>query len=157
MESKYYTPDISDLFLGYECEKIERDYSRHISIHINSEDPKDWDSAWGKIYQSDLFNSKPYILKQEDIIEFLGLAKGFHRSQIRTPYLTREQIEKDGWSFNKDNYGSLEFSNWDYEMSYRSVTRILNIIKGGSKPPTELYYGKCPSINEFRKICKLVI
>lgn len=80
---KYFTPEISDIHIGYECEWVD---SRG-----------DWMPL--------------RVLNTQDIIDAFN-------DKLRTPYLTKEQIEKEGWEvhdktqysvenrigFKKDNY-----------------------------------------------------
>lgn len=141
MENKYYTPDISDLFVGYECEL---------------EDP-----TWRPILVS-----KHYLPR--------AITKLANRL-IRTSYLTKEQIGKEGWEI-KDVFND-EMTH-TYPCSFRAEKKIDDIcvyrikwtnefsgriLKIGAHltlPTLEktliLFIGKCPSINEFRKICKLL-
>jgi hypothetical protein len=115
---KYYTPDISDIRVGYECEI--------------SSGRRHWIT---------------YIILPED----------FHRInsyfKIRTPYLTKEQIEAEGWketdtpeffdSVKNDRY----YLNWEPKFRWISI---------GDNEGQDGYSGKCPSINEFRYILRLL-
>ncbi len=126
---KYYTPDVSDLFIGYECE-----YQRH---------------------KGEWFCD---IITATDIYNFRE-----HPEKVRTPYLTKEQIEKEGWKeihwreyiklvdeakslyihFFNGNRQSEDDEEYMSEFKVHNGTRVM-------------FSGKCPSVNEFRKICKLL-
>lgn len=140
MENKYYTPDIEDICVGYEC---ERDFSE-------IREAEDW---------------KPTIIEQDDF-------KSFFIEDIRVPYLTKEQIEAEGWKFKGksvdlwwEKEGDFQIGNWT---SYKIVMHYgmkghvgnqdcrLYIYAEDRGDEHRLYEGNCPSINEFRKICKLL-
>lgn len=120
--SKYYIPDISDLFVGYECEFLE--------------DPsiEKW-IPW----------------------RFKNIFEGASLISIRTPYLTYEQIEKEGWTTTEedgDSYtrkGLYEVSTITLDQDGK-ITIFLVMVRDGKS----VYTGQCPSVNEFRKICKLL-
>jgi hypothetical protein len=133
MDSKYYTPDIEDLFVGYECET--------------------WYSYDRKIFEPDIIDGKWQL-------DFLK--QYINDGALRTKYLTKEQIESEGWKFissgtkrghcfYKKKYdlyfdnelGTVKIKNDKEDISYE--------VESGIK-----YDGQCPSINEFRKICKWV-
>ena len=85
MEDQYYTPEIEDITIGYECELLR--------ITIGEYDTKP-DNIW--------------VRSIVDKYEFINLSK----STTRTPYLTKEQIEKEGWKFYRvtmfDKFPTLE-------------------------------------------------
>lgn len=124
---KYYTPDISDIFVGYEC--------------LTERHKEEWFPD--KLTATDIYNFRE------------------HPDRVRTPYLTKEQIEKEGWEIT-----SREIKAAPYKVDW------VNAKKGDSKLWINLalkvmflgvdgrngiiYRGSCPSINEFRKICKLL-
>lgn len=148
--NKYYIPSIEDIHVGYECEvygqtttKLIKNIDFHkvvVGLHM-------------EVGKKVGINQIPNLLK-----------KGY----IKVPYLTKEQIEKEGWIEDNDHplfrgllklltdkatywlrinvhniviirYTKVERNNV-WEMQQRSV----------------VYDGKCPSINEFRKIEKLL-
>lgn len=143
MENKYYTPDISDIRVGYKCEFT----TDSLSFEVNNTD----DFSFRELDIADI----------KDIIDFIehGYFNEDDLSQfIRTPYLTKEQIEEEGWkeyetrmicrSFKKEN---------DYHLYWFETDNAIQLCKG--TPPMWLNYyysGECPSINEFRTISKLL-
>ena len=76
---------------------------------------------------------------------------------IRTPYLTKEQIEKEGW-VNTEEGDNIYTRKGPYELSTITLiqdgktTMFLVVARDGKA----VYSGQCPSINEFRKISKLL-
>lgn len=152
-ELKYYTPDIEDIHLGYELEVEE--------LEKADNNPDDIDSKWWKKVIID-------TTVDEDILEFCGNSitgiknrdMVYVRNTFRTPYLTKEQIEAEGWKveWNDGNDGIeyVYYCKGEWKLSYSTgweekVNEIV-LIKG-----VPLYYrGECKSINELRTICKLL-
>ena len=149
MENKYFTPDIEDMSVGCEFEM---------------------DDTWG--------GWKKLTLTKELLANSLvGLGSGNERSpwyhKIRVPYLTKEQIEAEGWEyvkntntvdvdichiFNKNNY----MLGW-----FPLINKIAVLVRDPSKAfdekgilieynNTERYTGSCKDINTFKKIIKLL-
>ena len=133
MENKYYTPNIEDIRVGYET----------TIRYIDSE--------------TDEF--KTFIITKNNIggLRFLDNMNGF-----RTPYLTKEQIEGEGWIYNDRSKSSPTFFKGNMNTGYYQLRLFDNTIEikdyGMSNPDrvSSLYFGKCPSINELRYICKLL-
>lgn len=132
----YYTPDIEDIRVGYEYEA----YSEGVD-EISVEDI----AGWYK-YKWDQGNC------WRDTVDMsIGIAKKI----IRTPYLTKEQIEAEGFIDQQDrsmeeNSGCL-FIGKNKNIRYWFTTKRLSINGMGG-----IFDGKCKSINEFRTICKLL-
>lgn len=131
MENKYFTPDIEDMSVGCEFEM---------------------DDTWG--------GWKKLTLTKELLANpMVGLGSGNERSpwyhKIRVPYLTKEQIEAEGWKesdvsgfFDKiDDVRDRWYINWIPEQKW------LNI---GDNECEVDYAGPCKDINTFRKIIKLL-
>lgn len=141
---KYFTPSIEDIRVGYECE-IE--------------------SSWG--WQKGTW---PDILDSDTLTGFDKQKKGALQATcapcLRVPYLTKEQIEAEGWRDEQDrgmseNYGSLMSKNianeGDYpfkcELQYWHTNKRLKI----NHPYLGcLFEGECRDINTFRYISKLL-
>jgi len=169
--SKYYTPDISDLFVGYETEKIKMDFSRSTSLFLpEGASQEEYNKAWSDYYCSDKEESEPYIIKAN---QERGMAPDIREDwppmgRFRTPYLTKEQIEKEGW----EQYSLLTAMDNPFDITYVlkkneytcrfSWDRQIAFFQP-AKEGQEWWEGRmiflsrdCPSINEFRKICKLL-
>jgi hypothetical protein len=132
MENKYFTPDIEDLCIGYECE-INNTYGKWESITIT------------------FTNSNSFY--KTDLTEVCLLVEDKY---VRVPYLTKEQIEAEGWKFDY-NLGDFDYyikkvnDKEEYELEFCYKERInINIWK------RTLYHGECKDINTFRKIIKLL-
>lgn len=152
MDSKYYVPEIEDIRIGYEYEEF---YSR--------------DDNWYKGKVED-FEEADLIIKEK-----------LPYDSIRTAYLTKEQIEAEGWIFLKkveEGYTKMRFSdnnylyfskgdlslrsgNWDkFQMRYQLDSQMAHIT--GKARITGVhyrmltFYGLCPSVNELRYISKLL-
>jgi hypothetical protein len=87
------------------------------------------------------------------------------KNSLRTPYLTKEQIEKEGWKyepliglviahkFTKGDY----ILNWFWNDKKIFIYKMKKLWPGSVNYELEpLYKGICPSINEFRTIMKLL-
>jgi len=136
MENKYFTPDIEDIRIGYECE---------LFLPI-----KDWfkPEKWKrfKISKNGYNRIGPYGGDLSELDEVCNLVSLY---QARTPYLTKEQIEAEGWiDGKKDNYKLLASTvTYDDRIEYP-----LHIMKGDMT----IFYGDCKDINTFRYILKLL-
>jgi hypothetical protein len=142
-ELKYYTPEISDIHTGYICE-------------YNKSDRTD-DEDWGPItilYQ-DFYNG---------VISDFGIA---NLQNLRTPYLNKSQIEKEGWKHVGGKLMSTvgqeyEYKGWDLthsELNQNVLIERKNYIRDGSgnwNDKTTYFRGKLNSINELTYICKLL-
>jgi hypothetical protein len=141
MENKYFTPDIEDFYVGYEFET--KMYGE--------------DDTWVKcIY------SKPtdelFCKDSDDNI--------WVNDSLRVPYLTKEQIEAEGWKqefvypqgasimiFGKLNKGyELMLPAEDH---YIVITKVWTLFDDQVKRD-DIFKGECKDINTFRKITKLL-
>ena len=130
MKNKYFTPDIEEMFVGCEFEMHD---------------------TWG--------NWKKLILTEELLKNpLIGLGSGNERVpwywKIRVPYLTKEQIETEGWTKEKSYFIKNNI--------YLFFEDKFLVIDSGNPFSWEaidseiLFKGKCKDINTFRKICKLL-
>ena len=126
MENKYFTPDITDIHVGYELEIRQ-----------------------GNMWKSDKVQSNDCFC---DFVDMDG---------YRVPYLTKEQIEAEGWEFIKHHAGTegYDFEKDEYSLyvdfDFRGEV-YLKIYSGGYYNEFNYFSGKCKDINNFRKICKLL-
>lgn len=144
MDTLYYTPKVEDLHIGYECEILGQSTSKLIK-------KVDWHKVEVGFHQE--------IGEKVGINQVPGLIKA---GKIRTPYLSAEQIKKEGWKLRTEYTGYYRFvfekgNSW---LSFNPEERSILIMP--IDPVKEFYEynlryaGSCPSINEFRKICKLI-
>lgn len=127
---KYFTPSIEDIHVGYECEVKDP-----IGFH---------EELWQK-----------QILDKN----ILGYFQGNWEHVVRVPYLTKEQIEKEGWKevppITGKGTGEAWFrKNRDYILYNYTAHKLL--VTGEVHPDDLVYDGECKDINTFRKICKLL-
>lgn len=145
----YYTPDISDFFVGYECEilypfnKAETEYSFKYN-------PNPSEDRWVE-----------HVFKHGHIDSWEGILIETI-DEYRTSYLTKEQIEAEGWTLlppssylpyarPEEQLDRLYKNGWSIQHKpFKKILVIINHVE------MIQYFGKCPSINEFRKICKLI-
>ena len=138
MKNKYFTPEISDICVGYELEIRQ---ANKWLLH--------------KIQSNDCFC---------DFVDMDG---------YRVPYLTKEQIEAEGWEYTK-NTNTVDvdichiFNKNNYMLGwFPLINKIAVLVRDPSKAldkngilieynNTERYTGECKDINTFRKIIKLL-
>lgn len=150
-DNKYFVPSIEDIRVGYE-------YEYH-SCHPQEEG----NCTWNTKKFPDPFVG--YNLK--------AFETQINRGWIRVPYLTKEQIEAEGWElanvlveddngndmFNTGFVKYIDEDHW-YELVLKEDNRTFIQYKwyrnSVAQLCREIYYGKCPSINEFRFITKLL-
>lgn len=141
-DDKYFTPSIEDIRVGYECE-------------------------W-KTCKEETCGFEPYKFRNGGNV-FNAEVKGMEN--YRVPYLTKEQIEAEGW-INTTN--PLNINIWSFEKGNRFIILRMNdlenpfILQVIVKDPSieELVLGMpsehfrftapCKDINTFRYICKLL-
>ena len=144
MENKYFTPDIEDMTVGYEVEQL-----------INQK--------WKK----ELFAKGSYLPENNDLLQWAH--RCIIRNTLRVPYLTKEQIEAEGWELIQIYpKGSCVFQKGTkedgYELTYDFTEHRITFAKlyfyyiDDKYTRTELAWRslKCKDINTFRKICKLL-
>lgn len=71
--------------------------------------------------------------------------------EVRVPYLTKEQIEAEGW----EPRDCIVYTDWvknGYELFYANKENKIRIM--GHE--IQLFYGQCKDINTFRYIIKLL-
>lgn len=150
MKEKYFTPDISKIHVGYECETRQFTGGNWFKCIIDEEMYYADDNGLYK-------NNCPLF---------------YIETYFRTPYLTKEQIETEEWSFIEDriykNFQEEYLCQYfkrevtyidgvirDLELVYTpSINRIEVRYDGGDFNPQYIFDGKIYCINEFRNILK---
>jgi|SRR5882757_2707473 len=134
MENKYFIPSKEDIRVGYEC---------HVQIIENAQ----W--MW------DVVIDENWKCEENNIYEYLELGN------VRVPYLTKEQIEAEGWVHEGGTFTRQDYLFELYKLEYWELnqnTKIYrkNHIRDGSGrfDWRKIFDGKIPSINEFRTLCK---
>lgn len=163
MENKYYTPKLEELFVGYECLR----YDIESQYHPTGGGVEGW---LDNMYKPHLV-CNPFSSNSGDY-NMLAYAKHIENGNIRTPFLTKEQIEAEGWNdigrsidLWWDKKGSFQIGSWTSRrivMHYGMHGHIGNTDKRmyifaddmGMDHP--LFEGQINSINEFRTIIRLL-
>lgn len=124
MENKYFTPDIEDIRVGYECEVAY--------LHEDN---------WTYVKCRHQEETKDFILAVFD-----------YNRRVRVPYLTKEQIEAEGWKAKEDKTYYISSDHGGYILKH--VGKQIEIID--LFDANYIYRGECKDINTFRYICKLL-
>ena len=150
MENKYYQPEIEDFSVGYECEWI---YEKNTS-HNYYKNPEIYD--WQK---------HTITLKDFSDHDLADVFHNIHNDSVswRTKWLDREDIESLGFKYiatdilawEKNEKTEIFLLNNVY-LHYISHYKTL-IIKEKGVVGFDLYRGKYKSINEFRKLLKMIL
>jgi len=145
----YYTPNIEDIFIGYECE-----------INPSAAYSNEW---------------CPYIfqVRYEDGC-YRNVGNTFDMledgcSAIRTKHLTKDQIESEGWKEDNSEVERGRYSEETFSYYYRKNIKggFVDLLQFTRCPGVwnirryligedQLYTGPIPSINELRYISKLL-
>lgn len=149
-DNKYYTPSIEDIYVGYECEM---------------KTPDGW---------------KQFAYLHYNDLDFSIIEEDLDMGNLRTPYLTKEQIEAEGWrlySSGIDLWFEKKVLTEEFDWSrlcnlygYKPYKLFLNYglhdhkihikcdFTGGQdfSESDTLFEGLCLSMNEFRKLCKWI-
>lgn len=153
---KYFVPNIEEFFIGYEYEELWE----NIPFGEKEELIQEWRIVkFG--YSSDVYElsrTKQTLLGlYHSFVQNNGLVR---KDIIRVPYLTKEQIEAEGWIlvWNDGNDGIEQRNyiknNWSltFCIGYTGVVNNIVLLIGRH----HFFDGECKSINEFRYICKLL-
>lgn len=134
MENQYFVPKLDELFVGYELE-----YQGNIFHKLSKS------TEWKK--------AKVGVTQEGDVVlPITRIASMLKKGWIRTPYLTEEILEKEGWKRRKTDKTYL---NTNFEKNYKTLNRFLD-------HPEELcsisnnigtyFVGVIKSVNELRKV-----
>ena len=141
MENKYFTPDIEDLCIGYECELL---MNTDVSILNPTSNAPEF---------------KPFIFEKNKIELLIELY-----DSIRVPYLTKEKIEAEGWKHigGKMLSGAEQIYNKGiFNLYYTTSNLKLQVVNDEEDWSPEVqggvkFEGFCKDINTFKKIIKLL-
>lgn len=138
MENKYFTPDIEDICIGYEYEQL---------VTPLSESLDKGEEEWMKCKFPDPFTIDRILLLYE------------RKEQLRVPYLTKEQIEAEGWNLDDKYSDEKHYYKQDVYLRMYIGYHHSEIIHHNISIFNEngvLFKGECKDINTFRKIIKLL-
>lgn len=139
----YYTPEKEDIRIGYQCEtqKVIQAWTHSIDFIIRTD--LTYDENW-ELTIIDLPLSGN--LSVDHCLELL------ESEHLRVPYLTKEQIEAEGWV---ESHSHGVFEKGDFKLGYLG--------NEDNSPQIWIkciyhmkYEGDCKSINELRYISKLL-
>ena len=149
--NKYYVPQIEDIKVGYE-----------LQYH-------NWGMDELGVKELNFNKWETCILDEGNVETFM---KYGIRGGVRVSYLTKEQIEAEGWVFITTNHicnwYKIEFRNWKGEPSdfYKYPIYGMQLIHDLELNKISIYFdfgedscvfeGECKSINELRYISKLL-
>lgn len=135
---KYFIPEISDLHIGYEYEQALIDCNWSIT-------------SWEK-----------RIVTESSDLKLIKEYPSLHR----TLYLTKEQIEAEGWIYKgkaidiwfykEGDFTRTSWTAYKVIMHYNLEDKWMHIYLEDQGNDHDIFRGKCPSINEFRIIQKLL-
>lgn len=131
-KEKYYKPNREDFFIGYE-------YEYEANNPYNPED--NWTKAKFSLREAGEFD------------EGFMIDWYLEKDKVRVPYLTKEQIEAEGWihkQYVKDSQLVFNFVKNDWYLEFW-VGKIPYIEIGREGYDTG-YTGNCKSINELKKL-----
>jgi hypothetical protein len=163
MSNKYYTPEFSDLYPGYECEILELHKEEFVPTGGGVEGCLD------SLYRPHIIANR--LSSNPEDYNFLRYIMLVENKSLRTPYLSKAQVQKELKGFEMTLGGSYIFTREGY---YRpnwlnpaaSTVRIyfnpnerwvkVEIKCVGYEVWDTIFECGVPSINEFRKIMKLL-
>jgi hypothetical protein len=150
MKNKYFIPDISDFHNGYEYER--NDGGEWYSVTCDLYDARDIKTLLNKKVLDTFPEGKSPL--DSDTYSVHYKATGIDR--IRVPYLTKEQIEAEGWKYDLDQSdGAITFvkkvKGCYHELHFNSKKKEVLINYSSDSLPF-----KCKDINTLRKIIKLL-
>ena len=131
-KEKYFTPEMQDFYLEYEFElQTNKGWKKGIFPNLIEEEPDNFGLV--EKYKHDIFMKLAHAI-------------------TRVPYLTKEQIENEGWKFTKQINNKLYFEKGAFVLTFED--NYINI--DNTKGMDIGYWGKCKDINTFRYLIKLL-
>ena len=148
-ENKYYTPQFSELCFGYKCH-----FTSDIStFSANIEDDIDLNKELSNI---DMRNLLEWVFYDADDLELF----------VRTPYLTKEDIESGGWKFKQSFNSRYNYEKGNFWMVFDEEEFTLEFFPIDpcklledtyiSNPELFRFFCRAKSVNELRTIEKLL-
>lgn len=158
-QNKYYTPDISELHVGYECELSLQSSTGWYIFDFSGETPTEFIPFPDGPFR---YWSKVPIIEKEDLFnpgrEIQVFIDALKDNRVRTKYLDKEDIESCGWEENnilknneRNGYRKM-FSNGAYFLAHYPEKNIVWIQEMKTNFGVTVFKGECKSINELRKI-----
>lgn len=131
-KEKYFTPEMQDFYLNYEFElQTNKGWKKGIFPNLIEEESDNFGLV--EKYKQDIFMKLAHAI-------------------TRVPFLTKEQIENEGWEFTEQINNRLYFRKGAFVLTFEDDYINIDNTKGQDIG----YWGKCKDINTFRYICKLL-
>lgn len=142
-ENKYFTPNVEDIHVGYELEILEGfNWNKYIVPSTSA------------MYNKKKDEITPMFAEYTKIIHYLL----YERDLIRVPYLTKAQIEKEGWKeIHDEEYIKDDKKEGRWWFNNNAVTEWQSTFEfryGGCNHVK--FQGECKDINTFIFVCKLL-
>ena len=131
---KYFTPSIEDIRVGYECELYIRRYENDKLVK------EGWEPTT-------LFSGSVRFILERMLLH-----------EVRVPYLSKEQIEAEGWKQDERYDDKMHFYKNEVYLSLHIIYHKEEVIYHKISIFNEdgvIFKGECKDINTFRWICKL--
>lgn len=130
MESKYYTPDISEFHVGFEYEVFDSKYEYKVEKLSETKlkvlsDPITTTGWFKEAYEIDSFL---YVEDSSDIKS--NIPSYIENDKVRVKYLDREDIESLGFKEDQEYQSTVDESNsdWHYDYGMESNNKKLKLI-----------------------------
>lgn len=158
-KSKYYTPDISDICVGYECE-VHMEHIHFLDGKVVSQN-KEWEKT---------------VVTLDALLEGNRIKNSpFEVNNLRTPYLTIDDINNQGfpkkstngintwfelpaWEINWNDHVQdyYQYKPYHFQITYAPHDNRMKICIDftGDKSYDTMFEGEVKSINEFRKLLR---
>jgi hypothetical protein len=134
-QSKYYTPDISELHIVYECEHT----TCKGAFDINLED--------------DIVKDKLTVDDLRKYLRYCGIHGDNVGDYIRTRYLDQSDIESLGWKFDAYKADDYKYYLNSYALYFPYADEEPLLITHNK---SAIFFGECKSINELKIVMKLI-
>lgn len=152
---KYYKPNIEELFIGYECQIKKIQTYKGIYARLHGEDDI-YERNYTDVVIGKTNHDESIIhWRLDDNPTFFDACQLLKKGVLRTPYLTKQAIENEGFVFKKDLFKSWSFYKGSTNIQYLYEKHGMIIFDFDSDQ--FLYKGRCKSINEFRRIIKDIL
>ena len=131
-KEKYFTPEMQDFYLNYEFElQTNKGWKKGIFPNLIEEESDNFGLV--EKYKQDIFMKLAHAI-------------------TRVPFLTKEQIENEGWEFTEQINNRLYFRKGAFVLTFEDDYINIDNTKGMDIG----YWGKCKDINTFRYLIKLL-
>lgn len=108
-------------------------------------------------YELEHLSATGYIITKFEIDSSLpALQELIKLNQVRVSYLTKEQIEAEGWIYEKEVKTVKCYDKKNIFLACSEKTHRMLIRKHENETWKTIYFGICKDINTFKKLTKLL-